>query len=113
MAETGRSMTRLACLGLLLALAACSGARPPESTRFEPLDAGRFRFIAPADSAHPLTDPLAEHTRLRWLEQALAQRQLCPAGYRIDRRDPQAKDTGISRPVAYGRYDVLYEGSCI
>jgi hypothetical protein len=105
-------MRRAAWLIAVLGLWACAPSAPPVSTRFEPLDGGRFRFTAPADAARPVADSQAEHARRRWLEQHLAERKLCPHGYRIDSRVAVEERGGIVRQVGVGRYDVIYEGQC-
>lgn len=93
------------------AVAACTAATPPASARLERLDAGRFRFTAPADPQRPLTDPQAEHTRLRWLASRLAEQRLCPQGYRIVRRDVR-DDSGLVKASGEGSFEVVYEGDC-
>jgi hypothetical protein len=86
---------------------------PPAGARLERADAAGFRFSAPADRHVPLTDPQAEHARLRWLERRLAEAGACPHGYRIDRRIVEGDRSGIVKPVGYGDYDVVYEGHCV
>jgi hypothetical protein len=107
-----RRVRRWAGLLAALAIVACAPSGPPASTRFEPLDGGRFRFTAPADASRPVTDSQAEHARRRWLEAHLAERKLCPNGYRIDSRVALEERGGYVRQVGVGRYDVVYEGQC-
>lgn len=105
-------MTRLAML-LAGALVGCAVAAPPSTARLERLDDTRFRFVAPADRQRPLTDPQAEHTRVRWLERRLADQGLCPRGYRIERREARSDAAGLIKPVGYATVDVAYEGRCL
>ena len=102
---------RAAVATLLIALAACTAA-PPDAARLEHLGSSGFRFIAPADAQRPLTDPQAEHARLRWLDRRLADQSLCPHGYRIARRDVRDA-SGLVKATAYGSFEVVYEGSCL
>lgn len=103
----------LALIAALWLANACTPSSPPASTRFEPLDGGRFRYTAPADAQRPLTDSQAEHARRRWLEQHLAERKLCPRGYQIDSRVAlEERSGGFVRQVGVGRFDVVYEGHC-
>lgn len=71
---------------LLAALTAgWAGAEPP-LTKFEALLKDEFTFEARADIRYPDDDPDAEATRVKWLERALADRQMCPDGYGITDR---------------------------
>jgi hypothetical protein len=99
-------------VALAAGLAGCADAPPPAAAQLEHADAAGFRFRAPADRHYPLTDPQAEHARLRWLERRLAAASLCPHGYRIDRRSVEDSQSGIVKPVGYGDYTVVYDGHC-
>jgi hypothetical protein len=105
-----RGALRIAALAT--ALAGCADAAAPAAAQLEHADASGFRFRAPADRHVPLTDPQAEHARLRWLERRLADAGLCRHGYRIDRRTVDDSQDGIIKPVGYGDYGVVYEGHC-
>ena len=93
---------------LVLALTAgCAGAEPP-LTKFEALSNNEFTFEARADVEYPEDDADAEAARMKWLEQALADRQMCPDGYRItDRTLVAAQEEALGQT-----HNVAYHGVC-
>ena len=93
---------------LLAALTAgCAGAEPP-LTKFDALSKDEFTFEARAGVEYPEDDPEAEATRMKWLERALADRQMCPGGYEItDRTLVAAEEEALGQT-----HNVAYHGIC-
>jgi|GEM_PF-2646622 len=79
------------------------------TTTFEPLPNGSFRYEAFANSSYPHDDLAAEKTRVKWLEQFLNDNDYCPDGYRINERKAVLKMKGSVGDI----YDLFYYGSCL
>lgn len=84
--------------------AGCTGTEPP-LTDFKALSASEFTFEARADAEYPEDDAAAEATRMKWLDQALAERKMCPNGYKISDRTlvaaAEEEELGQTHNVAY------------
>lgn len=88
-------------------LAGCAGAAPPLA-KLEPHSKTEFTFEARADLEHPEDSPEAEATRMKWLERALAERGMCPNGYRISDRT-----LVVAEEAALGQtHNLAYHGRC-
>jgi len=88
---------------ITLAIGGCAGAEPP-LTKLNVLSNKDFTFEARANLEYPENDPKAEATRISWLEQALADRHLCPNGYTITGRTlvaAEEEELGQTHNVAY------------
>jgi len=94
-------------LAVLLLLGGCEALSKPESTAFTAREDG-FAFRAIADAAYPESSANGEAWRMRWLEQRLRERGLCPNGYVITTRETRAHATGALGTI----YDVYYAGKC-
>jgi len=79
----------------------------PESTAFTAREGG-FEFRAIADAAYPEASSNGEAWRIRWLEQRLRERGLCPNGYVITSRETRKRATGALGSI----FDVYYAGKC-
>ena len=90
-------------------LSGCAGAADePPLTRFEALSNTEFTFEARAGMEYPEDSEQAEATRMQWLEQALADRGMCPNGYAITGRTlVAAKEEALGQT-----HNVAYHGKC-
>ena len=89
---------------LAVVAAGCAAGGEPPLTKFEALSDDEFTFEARAGVEYPEDDPEAEATRMKWLEQALADRRMCPKGYEITEKTVVAAEEqalGQTRNVAY------------
>ena len=92
---------------IALLAAGCASDEPPLTT-FKTLSKSEFTFEARADMAHPENDPDAEATRMEWLQQALADRQMCRSGYEITGRTlVAAKEEALGQT-----HNIAYHGVC-
>jgi len=91
-----------------LAIAGCVGKEPP-LTKLEVHSKNDFTFEARSGLEYPEDDPHAEANRMKWLEEALADRHLCPNGYNITGRTPVAAEG----EEALGQtHNIAYHGVC-
>lgn len=93
---------------LAVLTAGCAAGAEPPLTRFEALSNDEFTFEARAGVEYPEDDPDAEATRMNWLEQALADRRMCPNGYEItDKTLVAAEEEALGQT-----HNVAYSGVC-
>lgn len=104
---TRRPLRAGSSLWPLVMLAACTGDEPP-LTRFEAVSENEFTFEARAGIEYPEDSAEAEATRMQWLEEALADRRMCPDGYDITGRTlVAAKEEALGQT-----HNVAYHGTC-
>ena len=104
---SSKSNLKIAAAVLALLAGACEALSKPETTQFEAVPGG-FEFRAIADAAYTEASANGEAWRMRWLEQNLTARAVCPNGYVITAREPVVLSTGALGSI----YDVYYEGRC-
>jgi hypothetical protein len=93
---------------LAILTAGCAAGAEPPLTKFEALSNDEFTFEARAGVEYPEDDAEAEATRMDWLEQALADRGMCPDGYEITEKTVVAAEA-----EALGQtHNVAYHGVC-
>jgi hypothetical protein len=99
---------------VLLAVLLAGCAAPPERVvrdEFEPLGPDKFRYVVTATMLHPANSRDGEHHRIVQLQRHLAERGLCPNGYRVLSRTPPHY-FGRSHEGDYAMRDVTYLGEC-
>ena len=95
-------------LWLVTALTAgCVGKEPPLTT-FTAETSKEFTFEARAGMEYPEHSQAAEATRMQWLDEALADHNMCPNGYQITGRTlVAAKEEELGQT-----HNVAYHGTC-
>lgn len=97
---------------LLTSCAAMHQSADFERHRFSQIEVPRdrndvFYFDVTLTALYPDEDPVAEQTRMEWLDAWMKQRRLCTAGYEIAERRPFG--TFENNPA---RHDLRYEVVC-
>jgi hypothetical protein len=92
-------------------LAACAAKTPVVQDDLAELAPGQFRYVVTATMLHPLNSNEGEHERLVRLKRRLAEKKLCPDGFRIVSRTPPMA-FGTTHQGEYVVRDVTYLGEC-
>lgn len=95
---------RLIPFALVLILSGCETHDRIMATNFEPRGPGLFSFKAPAGPQYPLDTPDGEASRMRMLDDWVANNSYCRKGYEIVSRNPIQRTPFV--------HDVFYEGRC-
>ena len=96
-------------LGLAAGLGACVKAERA-TPGGEPIGTYAFRYVALAHGDE-ITSPEAEQKRLAALDQYVKDNRVCPSGYTVVTRSPEADFARDDNPEDWMRY-VLYLGLC-
>jgi hypothetical protein len=96
-------------LGLAGGLGACVQAERA-TPGGEPVGTYAFRYVAMAHGSE-ITSPEAEQKRRTALDQYVKDNRLCPGGYTVVLRSPEADFAPGDEPEDWMRY-VLYLGQC-